>query len=79
MEMDKFNQFFRKLYSTPSLLWKAGASLLFISLAVIIFFTPNLIYGLSTSSRNLFSIIMLCYGLFRLAGFYTEYKSLRDE
>ncbi|MCW5907028.1 MAG: hypothetical protein KIS94_04160 [Chitinophagales bacterium] len=77
--MANLNEFFRKLYSNPSLLWKASAGLLFLGLAVAMFVSPNLVQGLEKSTRITFAVLLLVYGLFRLSTFFVEYKRLNDE
>ncbi len=77
--MERPNQFFRKLYSSPSLLWKVGAGILFIVLALILFFAPSLAYGIKEKTKDLFSFLLLLYGFFRLSTFYVEYNRKDDE
>ena len=77
--MDSLNQFFKKLYSNPSLMWKAGAGVMFLTLSLVIIFSPNLIDGLTNNSRYAFSGLLAVYGVFRLMTFYGEYKRLEDE
>ena len=73
--MDKLNQFFRKLYSNPALLWAFFASLLFIALSLVIFFVPS--YGFADPKyRITLGGGILLYGLFRLYTFYMAFKSL---
>lgn len=64
------------------LLWKGAAGLLFIGLAVLLLFAPRIINGavnLDSGTRNSFGALLLVYGIYRLATFYTEYNSLKDE
>lgn len=72
--MDKLNKFFLKLYSSPSLIWKLGASLIFISFAAAVWFVPTLTAGLSNNMRVAFTILLTFYGLFRFATFYSEFS-----
>ena len=76
--MDSFNNFFKKIYSNPALLWRGGAGLLFLSLGFAMLFMPNLI-GLDTSPRIAFAVLLVLYGAFRLGGFYTSYKNIDNE
>ena len=77
--MEKLNSFFLKLSKSPGLLWKLGASMIFIVFAGAIFFVPSLSVGLSDSTRATFAGILLAYGIFRLVTFYFAYKSSDDE
>ena len=76
--MNDRNGFFKKVYSSPSLLWKGGASLLFIGLAITIAAFPAFI-ELDKKTRYLFAGMLLIYGLFRLGPFYAEYKRSDNE
>lgn len=76
--MDSLNNFFRKLYTNPALLWRGGAGLVFFCLGFAMFFMPNLT-GLDTTPRAAFSGLLVLYGAFRLGGFYTSYKNLDNE
>lgn len=78
-KMDGINRFFRKLYSNPSLLWKGGAGVLFLALALVIIFVPKFTQGLEKSTRIAFSALLVLYGLFRLSTFYVEYNRKGDE
>ncbi|MBL0309444.1 MAG: DUF308 domain-containing protein [Bacteroidetes bacterium] len=73
--MNRLNQFFRKVYSSPSLIWKAGIGLLFIVLGLAIIFYPAFANALSETARYSFSALLVFYGLFRLVTFYMEYKN----
>jgi hypothetical protein len=77
--MLKLNVFFRKLYSNPSLIWKAGAGLLFTSLSLAMFLVPTFINGLDKGTRIGFAFLLLIYGLFRLSTFYVEYNRRDNE
>lgn len=77
--MDKLNHFFKQLYSSPSLLWKAGAGLIFFCFSIAIIFVPSLSLGFTDNSRYLFAGLLMFYALFRFYGFYVEYKSYHDE
>jgi len=77
--MNSFNKFFRKLYSTPSLLWKAGAAVIFFFFSLAIYFMPNLTLGFTDGSRLMFAALLFVYSLFRFYTFYAEYKSHGDE
>jgi hypothetical protein len=77
--MNNVNNFFRKLYSSPPLIWKAGAGLMFVGLALAILFMPSLINGLTDNSRFAFAGLLGIYGMFRLMTFYTEYKRIEND
>jgi hypothetical protein len=77
--LNETNRFFKKLYSSPSLLWKGGAGVLFIALGFTIVAFPAFIDGLDVKTRYLFAGLLILYGLFRWGTFYAEYKSKRDE
>lgn len=77
--MTDINVFFRKVFSNPSLLWKGGASLIFIVLSFIIAFVPSVTGNIASSSRYSFAFLLVVYGLFRGYTFYSEYKTLKDE
>ncbi len=77
--MDKQNQFFTRVFSSPSLIWKGGAGLLFIGIAIAIVLFPSLTDGISNGTRYAFSALLTVYGLFRIGTFYVEYKSYRHE
>lgn len=77
--MNKLNDFFKFLYSHPALMWKAGAGLLFVSIAFAIFFIPSLLGDVDDSKKLLFTIFVGGYGLFRLVTFYVEYKQMKNE
>ena len=77
--MNQLNQFFKKLYSSPSLLWKAGAAMMFLVLAIAILFVPSLTIGFTDGLRYGFAGLLVMYGLFRLFTFYSEYKRMEDE
>ena len=78
-EMNPLNKFFKKFYSTPSLLWKIGAALIFFFFSLSIAFLPNLTIGFTDSSRLMFAGLLFVYSLFRFYTFYAEYKSYEDE
>jgi hypothetical protein len=77
--MDGLNRFFRRIYSNPSLLWKAGAGILFLALGVAMFVVPSFIQGLEKGTRVAFAVLLLIYGLFRFSTFYVEYKRKGDD
>lgn len=77
--MDGVNEFFKRLYSNPALMWKAGAALVFISMAAMIFFVPAIMGGVAKSTRTLSAALIGAYGLFRLFTFFIEYKQVKDE
>ncbi len=77
--MDNLNQFFKKLYATPSLLWKAGAGFIFFCFSIGILVVPSLSLGFTESSRYLFAGLMFLYSLFRFYSCYAEYKTYEDE
>ena len=74
-----FNKFFKKLYNSPSMLWKAGAGLIFLCFSIAIAFVPSLSLGLIGNYRSMFAGLMLLYAIFRFYSCYAEYKSYGDE
>ncbi|HLP20586.1 MAG TPA: hypothetical protein VK174_09810 [Chitinophagales bacterium] len=77
--MNNTNNFFKILYSSPSMIWKGGVGLLFVGLAFAILFLPSFDLGLESGSRYAFGGLLLLYGGFRLYSCYAEYKLIRDE
>jgi len=77
--MTTFNKFFKKLYRSPSMLWKGGAGFIFFCFSLAIVFVPSLNLGLVDNSRYLFAALLMAYALFRLYSCYAEYKSMEDE
>ena len=73
------DSFIQKIFRSPGLIWKAGAGLLFIGLAVAIAFVPSLTDNIDKSTRYAFGGLLTVYGLFRLGTFYTEYKRMNNE
>ena len=71
--------FYKKIFSNPSLIWKAAAGTMFLGLAVVIAFVPSLTEGLTNNTRYAFGGLLTIYALFRLGTFYAEYKRLEDE
>ena len=53
--MNQFNKFFKKLYSTPTMLWKGGAGIVFFCFALALFFVPTITIGLAPNSRYAFA------------------------
>jgi len=77
--MEDLNKFFKKLYQSPSMLWKAGAGLIFFCFSLAILVKPMLFAGFADSTRYMLAVLMMLYALFRFYGCYVEYKSYRDE
>lgn len=77
--MNRLNQFFRTLYSSPSLIWKAAAGLSFLGLGLFALVVPTFMAGLSDMTRYGFSGLLMLYGVFRLFTFYMEYKNAERE
>jgi hypothetical protein len=77
--MNRLNKFFLKLYSSPSLMWKLGASLIFIVFAIAIWVAPSLTAGLTSGMRIAFAALLTFYGLFRFVTFYNEYRQQNNE
>ncbi len=73
------NKFFKRLYSSPSMIWKAGAGLVFFCLSLLLIFKPSFNLGLTGGSRLMLGALMMAYALFRFYGCYAEYKSYDDE
>jgi hypothetical protein len=72
-------EFMRKISSSPSLIWKGGAGVLFLVMALAFIVYPDLIDDLSDNSRYAFSGLLAFYGAFRLITFYNEFKRKEDE
>lgn len=77
--MNPVNDFFRRLYSNPGLIWKGGAAVLFISMAAMVLLVPSIMSGVAQSTRALSAGLIGVYGLFRLVTFFIEYKQVKDE
>lgn len=77
--MDNDSNFFRKLFRTPSLLWKGGAGVIFFCFSVVVFMMPSLTQGFTDNSRNLFAALLFFYSLFKFYTFYSEYNNNEDE
>lgn len=73
------NEFIRRLYSHPGLMWKAGAAILFISIAFVIYFVPSMLGDIDDSKRAMLALFIGGYGLFRLVTFYVEYQQVKNE
>lgn len=72
--------FLIRLVANPSLLWKAIASVVFISLAIAFLVLPSIMVGeVDAFTRYGFGGMLLAYGSFRLYMFYGEYRNLDDE
>jgi hypothetical protein len=72
------NNLLSKILTTPTLLWKAIASLVFVGLGISFLVLPNIIVGLESGVRNTFSALLTMYGLFRLYTLYAEIKRRED-
>lgn len=77
--MSSLNEFFRRLYSNPALIWKAGAGLVFLSIALAVYFIPSLLGNVDEGKRTLAAVFIGAYGLFRIVTFYVEYKQVQNE
>ncbi|HWB63872.1 MAG TPA: hypothetical protein VG603_10205, partial [Chitinophagales bacterium] len=77
--MSKFNDFFKKVATRPSLMWKLAAGMVFIILAAMVLFLPTMFSGLSDTSRYAFSTLLAVYSLYRLSTFFMEYNQRGDE
>lgn len=73
--MNKINQFFRRLYTQPSLIWKLGAGFIFVTMGLVLLFVPKLTYGLENGTKYGFIGLLILYGFFRLVTFYIEFKN----
>ena len=78
-DMNQFNKFLKKLYSSPTMLWKGGAGLIFFCFSLALVFVPTINIGLAPNSRYAFAGLIMLYALFRLYSCYAEYKSYGDE
>jgi len=76
--MNKFNHFFRQLYSHPGLIWKFGAGFIFMAMGLVLLLLPRLTYGLEEGTRYGFTALLILYGFFRMVTFYIEFKNLED-
>jgi hypothetical protein len=74
--MNKFNQFFRTLYTHPGLMWKFGAGFIFVLMGLVLLLVPKFTYGLEDSTKYGFVGLLLVYGFFRLVTFYIELKNI---
>lgn len=77
--MNGLNNFIRTLFSNPSMIWKGGVGLLFVSLGFATLFVASFDLGLEDKSRYAFGGLLLLYGAFRLWSCYAEYKSISNE
>jgi len=75
--MDKLNKFFRKVYSSPAIMWKGCAALIFVTIGLAILAVPSLTGG-PLSLRLSFGGLITVYGLFRFWTFYMDIKGLDD-
>ena len=75
--MDRVNKFFRKVYSSPAILWKGFATLIFITIGLAILIVPSLTGGDNTI-RTGFGGMITVYGLYRFWTFYMDVKNLDD-
>jgi len=73
-DMNKRNDFFRKLNTSPVLLWNALAAIIFIGLGLAIVIVPSLT-GSDMRLRIGLGGILTVYGLFR---FWTFYNGVKD-
>lgn len=69
------NTFFKNIFSSPSLLWKAIASLLFVSIGIGIIIN----FGFKDGSLAALAGLLFVYGISRFIAFYNEYKRTYDE
>ena len=76
-DMDRVNKFFRKVYTSPAIMWKGCAALVFITIGIAILVIPSLTGGDATI-RTGFGGMLSVYGLFRLWTFYMDVKRLDD-
>lgn len=67
------------MITTPSLLWKVGAGIIFFCFAIAFISMPSLTPGLTDNSRLMLGLVMMGYALFRFYSGYAEYKSYEDE
>ena len=76
-QMDKFNKFFRKVYSSPLIMWNGTAALIFIFIGLTVMLVPSVMGGDATI-RYGFGGMLTVYGVFR---FWTFYKAVnaRDD
>ncbi len=77
--MGDFNKFFKKLATSPSLLWKAGAGFIFFCFAIVFLAMPSLTPGFTDGTRLMLGLLMMAYALFRFYSCYAEYKSYENE
>ena len=78
------SNFLKNIYTSPSLIWKAGAGVLFLILAVVVFAVPDITSGFTArysdtwselQVRSSIAGIFALYGCFRLFSFYLEYRN----
>jgi len=77
--MDKLNKFFRKVYTSPAMMWKGCAALIFITIGIAVIAVPSLTGGGEMKMRLGFGGLITVYGFFRLWTFYLDYKVIEDE
>jgi hypothetical protein len=71
--MSNLNDFFRKMYSSPSLLWGGMAAVIFIVLGLAIMIMPSLT-GFEPRTQFGLGGILIVYGLYRFWSFYSGIK-----
>lgn len=78
--MNKKKPFIVQLFCNPSLMWKAGASIVFIVLGAVFIVSPKMLLGdADNMTRFGFGGMVLVYGIFRLYMFVSEYKSMNQD
>ncbi len=76
-DMDHINDFFKKVYTHPAIMWKGCFAVLFIALGPAILILPSLTGG-DMTIRAGFGGMITVYGLYRFWTFYMDVKGLDD-
>ena len=76
-EMNKLNEFFRKVYSSPAIMWVGSVALIFSVIGVAILLVPSVTGGDSTIRFGLGGMLTV-YGLFRFWTFYRAVNTRDD-
>ena len=76
-KMDKLNQFFRKVYSSPLVMWNGTAAVIFLVIGLTVMLVPS-VMGADATIRFGFGSMLTIYGLFRLWTFYKSVNTRDD-
>ena len=76
-DMKPANNFFKKVLTSPAIMWKGCAAVVFICIGIAILAVPSLTGG-DTTIRTGFGGMLTVYGLYRSWTFYMDVKGLDD-